>query len=219
MTDVDTASLEDVQLAAMRAAEAEVERVVRDPEDAERIEHYHRAAGVDWTLEGGEYDPTEDFWCGTFAGFAYRRVGQFLRESSCVNLAIREKITRWMFASTSRLRGRWKTWRDVVGVPAPIILDPSEVRPGDLLLVYTGRTDREWGDHVCVVSGRPKKIDGEWTVPTVEGNASNIRLGDGTIGEGVGRGSQTSADIAVALRPRPEYFEGALDVEYRGAKA
>lgn len=201
-------TLADIQHAAVECARKEWERAVRDPQDADRIAHYHRETGADWALDEGEYEEHEDFWCGVFAGFCYSRVGRYLLDDQCVELAMRERITAYLFPSTSRLAGKWKAWRDFADVAAPVVVDPKEVRAGDIPVVRTGRTDRTWGDHVTLARGPLE--DGQ--IPTFEGNTVGP-LGDDTRGEGVVRDVVLVENVAAIYRPRLSYFAGEFASE------
>lgn len=185
------------------------------PHDARRITEYHRDIGADWTIDG-RYRPGEDFWCGVFAGFCWNRAADHLQGDfvdAVSDIRLKEPVGTYFFPSTTRLAGRWRPWSNY-DLPAPMVIDPAHIRKGDLLLVYTGRTDREWGDHVCLARGAPTGAEGQM-VPTYEGNATG-RLGDGTNGEGVIANQQHFADIATVFRLRPRHFRVPEGIELVG---
>lgn len=207
-----TYTLQEVQRAAVRCAHEEWERVVRDaPSDHDRIAHYHRVSGAGWALDGGEYDPSEDFWCGVYGGYCYTRVGDYLEEGEqCVDLRLAEVVGKHMFPSTARLQGGVKPWSELDGVSEPRIVDPTEMRPGDIPIVYTSRTNRVFGDHVTLARTELEVDD----YGTYEGNATGP-LGDESHGEGVIQYHRTVADTVVILRPRADWFtsDSGIDVQ------
>lgn len=193
--------------AAVAIAQGEWATGVKDaPAYHDVIARYHKVAGADWTLEGGEkYQPSEDFWCGVFVAYCFARVGDALFEDRCVDLSIRRDMAGLMFTSTTRLANRGpENWSDF-DVPAPKIVDPAEVRPGDIPVVRTGRTDRTWGDHVTLARGG---MDRRERIPTYEGNAKGDRGGDLGFGEGVVRSNVTVQDVSVIYRLRKAHFTG-----------
>lgn len=198
MTDY---SIKDIGKAAVQCAKDEWKRVVRDPEDAERIKHYHRVTGAGWALDGGEYEEYEDFWCGVFAAYCFRKAGDYLEDDHCVDITLKESVSGYLFPSTTRLAGRWKPWSEF-NVPGPEIIDPTNIQVGDIVLVSTGRTDRTWGDHVCLAAGPPK----DEFVPTYEGNSTSGELGNHESGEGVTFTGRSFEEIAVVYRLRLEHF-------------
>lgn len=201
-------TLEQIGQAAVQCAQEEWTRVVEDLEDAGRIAHYHRVAGAGWALKDGRYEPNEDFWCGVFAAYCYRMVGDYLYDHRCVDLGLAENIGGYLMASTDRIAGRWRPWPKFADVPAPLNPDPSNIRAGDLLLVHTDRTDRSWGDHVCLARSAPT----QGQIPTYEGNA-NGALGNYEEGHGVIMGHQPFSDLAGVYRLRPAHFVGELSSE------
>lgn len=202
-------TLADIQSAATDCAADEWGRVVRDPHDAGRLVDYHEVSGAGWAVAGG-YEEREDFWCGVFAGFCYARAGEYLEAGQCVDVGLKEVIGEQMFPSTTRLAGRgpygWNHDK-LAGISAPVNVDPSDVRCGDIVVVRTGRTGRVWGDHVTLARG---VMHGD-NIPTYEGNAVG-RLGDGSSGEGVIRAARPVADVAAIYRPQMDWFVGSVNI-------
>ncbi|MFB6372037.1 MAG: hypothetical protein ABEN55_02710 [Bradymonadaceae bacterium] len=196
--------MSDVRSSAVDVALEEWERVVRDPQDRDRIKTYIREGGADWMLDGGRYVESENFWCGMFAAYCFQQVGEHLVDGQCVDLTLADGLGRQIFPSTARLVGRGPyPWTDFVEGP-PARISPEDIQRGDILLVKTGRTDRPYGGHVVLAEGPPE--DGK--IPTVEGNSSHGRLGNGEPGEGVCRAHWSAEDVGMALRLKARHFEG-----------
>jgi len=197
-------TMQDVRNAAVDVAIEEWERVVRDPQDRDRIKTYIRESGAGWMLDVGRYDESEDFWCGTFAAYCFQQVGDHLVDGQCVDLSLADGLGRQIFPSTVRLAGRGPyPWTDFADGP-PERIDPEDVQRGDVLSVKTGRTSRPYGGHVVLAEGPPES--GE--IPTVEGNSSHGVLGNNEPGEGVCRAAWSVDDIGLALRLRKSHFTG-----------
>jgi hypothetical protein len=199
-------TLRDIQYAAVKAAEYEWGSVVYDLPGSEDIERYHRQSGAGWALNDDTYE-LSDYWCTVFIGYLYSVVGDYIEPDQCVDVGLREELGRDLFPSTLRLCGRWKkTWSDYDGVREPEIIDPHDIRQGDIVLESTGRTDRVYGDHGAIA--RADSNVGEGHVLTFEGNAAG-KLGDMTQGEGVVKSKVTFSDIATVLRPHLTWFVGS----------
>lgn len=192
-----------------------VDRENYDPEnpdgehqgDPERIVHYHESSGASWPTDDG-YQEDRDFWCGVFGGFCASEVGNFLFNDRCVDLTLGDGIGKWMFPSTVRLRDFGpKSWAEVgPGYRMPLIVDPANARPGDFPIVKTGRTNREYGDHVTICR---QPADGG-IIRTFEGNANGRLPGDLGTGEGVVKGRWKYAQVGCVLRLRREHFQGGF---------
>jgi hypothetical protein len=205
--------MDELGQAAVLVAELEWEKVIRDPEDEDDIIRFHNTSGADWATNDG-YQEDTDFWCGVFVAHCYSMAGSYLAELESVSyradldVELDKEIGSMMFPSTTRLAGRgpvsWEGLRDGEGLPKPDIVDPKEVRPGDIPVVSTGRTNRVWGDHVTIARGESEK----GRIPTYEGNAFGV-LGNGSSGEGVIQGERRFEDVAVVYRLLPEHFVGS----------
>ena len=196
-------NLRDIQTGAVAAARDTWKRPVYDqPSDYDFIAHMHRVAGMAWTLDGGEYDPGEDFWCGTAVAYWYATAGDFIRSGTCIDVGFNTEMAGYMLASTSRIACRGPERYSDFGVDAPTVVDPADVRAGDIPVVCTDRTDRVWGDHMTLARGTLKGDE----IPTYAGNEYGTR-GDQTVGQGVCRGHVDVAKVAAIYRPAASWFE------------
>jgi hypothetical protein len=200
---VDGVTLREIQTWAVSAARDTWTRPVYDEtEDYDFIAKMHRVAGMGWTLEGGDYDPATDFWCGTSVAYWFAIAGDYAGGDACLDVGLDTDMAGYMLASTSRIAGRGPEQYADFGVDPPKIIDPADVRAGDIPVVCTERTERVWGDHMTLARG-PLKGD---EIPTYAGNEYGER-GDGTVGQGVCRGHVSVAKVAAIYRPAASWFE------------
>ena len=165
---------------AIERAEAEYDRVVKDPSD--RINTYIQSReGLGWSWED-DYTRNGQFaWCGAFAAWCH----------TAVKYDIRKKI----FPSCYRMYSNWgQTSRKI---------ESRKVQPGDIVVVYTSKRSMQ-GDHItlCVDSST---ID-QGYITTIEGNAHG-ELGDGTNGEGVIKRQRTINEFAHVYRLLADDFD------------
>lgn len=157
---------------ALKRAEGEFERVVRDPSD--RINTYIQSKeGIGWSWID-DYKSNGDFaWCGAFAAFAYTRV----------KMDIRYKI----FPSCYRMFQNWaKTSRKI---------KIDDIQAGDIVVVFTSKRSIQ-GDHITLCHSTDLK---NGYIETIEGNAKGT-LGDGEYGEGVIKRRRSFEEIAHIYR-------------------
>ncbi|MFP4600904.1 MAG: hypothetical protein ACLFVJ_21820 [Persicimonas sp.] len=162
---------------------------------------------IPWRAQGFEY---WDLWCATAAAWAYAHVGEHLVDGQCVDLTLDPMIAKYFWASTSRLVGKGTRTYESQGVEPPIEVDPADVRAGDVLLIYTGRTDRLEGDHVALARG--PHDDATNVIPTIEGNAQG-KGPDGARMKGVVETSQSIDEIARVLRVPLSWMTGTYKDE------
>jgi hypothetical protein len=158
---------------AIERAEAEFDRVVKDPSD--RINTYIQSReGLGWSWED-DYTRNGQFaWCGAFAAFCHVRV----------KMDIRYKV----FASCYRMYTNWaKTSRKI---------EIQNAAPGDIIVVFTSKHTVQ-GDHITICNKHPDIKNGY--VETIEGNAKG-ELGDGEYGEGVIKRRRSLEEIAHVYR-------------------
>lgn len=195
--------IEQIGKAAVQVAHREWKSVVVDPDNGDRIQDYYEKSGAGWAVEDG-YQEAIDFWCGVFAGYCFEHAREFINGSACIDLSLQTVVGQEFFPSTTRLAGRGPhSWEDVQ-LPAPQVVDPAGIQAGDIVVVSTGRTSREWGDHITLAQCTP---DGE-KIQTIEGNARGT-LGDSTFGEGIVVNERSFAEIAVVYRLKKAHFVGS----------
>lgn len=174
-------------------------------DDRPRLKTLTIEAGIGWRANGFAY---WNLWCATAASWAYMHVGDHLVDGQCVDLQLRYDVAKYFWASTTRLVGEGTRTYKSQGVAPPIYVEPEDVRAGDVLLIKTPRTEREWGDHVALARG--PLSDG--VIPTIAGNEWGIGP-DGERMKGVVEGEREVSEIARIIRPPLEWLTGSyLDV-------
>lgn len=205
-------SMQDIRRAIVHAALDYRDQVIKDYEGGQqatpgKIERLVDMAGAGWDLgEDREYTHEHELeWCGYLVGACARRVGDFLHSDKCVDVTIHRKLASKGMGSTYRIQASeyWDPYRPPKTIPA------HKARRGDILVVETTGS-QQWGDHIALVRGRPTEGD----IPTIEGNAQDVLLGDQTRGEGVGTRARTIDDVYACYRLRPEHFTGS-DWQYK----
>lgn len=157
-----------------------------------------------WDLgEDGRYtDERELEWCGYLVGASARRVGDFLEAGRCVDVALARPVAVHCLGSTSRLAQ--PAWWEKANAEGPERIFEADIERGDIVVVRTGGGQKH-GDHITLARG---PVNGDGTIPTVEGNATGT-LGDQTQGEGVVVRTRRVGDVYAAYRLSPTHFEGS----------
>lgn len=202
--------------ALLKAALAEFDKGVKDTQpgyegDIETIGGYYRAVGGWWNTYLDKYgdgaykevyivdgDRRYMSWCGIFVAYCGLKVGDFIADDQCVPLSLKRPVAAEVMPSTYRLSrmGKWEATSDVL----PKKPSAQDIQPGDIVVVGD---DKPYGDHITLAVEEPDR----GKVLTVSGNVSNARLGDGTIGEGVGKKEYDFDDIARVYRLVTGHFE------------
>jgi len=201
-------SIEKIRHAMVDAAHDYVGQVIRDYQPGQqatprKIEQIVFEAGAAWDLGDDQRytDEAELEWCGYFIAACARRVGRFLEDGVCYDVALRPELAAEGMGSTYRLQAddHWEPY------PVPAEVEPQSAKAGTILVIDTGGGQDDYGDHIALARGPVR--GGE--VPTIEGNASGVKLGDGTIGEGVGYTTREVDEIHRAQTLRVVHFGGA----------
>lgn len=200
-------SMQDIRQAMVHAGLDYRNQVIRDYQPGQqatpgKIEKMVDLAGAGWDLgKDGEYnDERELEWCGYFVAACARRVGDFLHSDRCVDVHLRRQLGAQGMGSTYRLQA-FEHWSPYA---TPKEISVQEVRRGDIVVVETSGAQPQFGDHITLARGR--KTEGH--IPTIEGNAQGVLLGDGEYGEGVGTTSRARTEIHTCYRLLPEHFTG-----------
>jgi hypothetical protein len=198
-------TMSDIRSAAADALLAEYEQGVTEQHNSDRILEYYSKCGCDWAVRDG-FNPGRDYWCGVAVGWAYVMLGEHIDETTCYDIRLRHSIAQNMMPSTTRLAGKGpKSWPSI-GIPAFKRIDFEDIERGDICVVATGRTTREWGDHITLATGSPNLDADIPSYPTVEGN----------VGDKIVKRRRKFTQTAVVYRVGIEHLTGSMTKEIDG---
>lgn len=206
---------QDQLLAAqVRGAHAVWARNIHEPERGEVSREITRIwDGVpfwrDWLRDpkgGGCPDgytrPPDPDYCGVFAAYVARHIGDWLEDGQCVNVVLAQGIAVYCMSSPDRLASHAK-WEQA-GFERPGPLDPAGILGGHIVTVRPTKL-RPLGSHIVIAADAP---DAAGEFPTYEANAVGIRA-DGSRGHGVVIRARNIRDVARVWELGPEHFTGA----------